>query len=252
VKKTLRFRWRLPALGFALLLPVAGAIANTATQPAPRDPAWLQRHEDFVRIARQGDIDVLFLGDSITDFWRKDTFLGYARGRAVWDKYFAPLGAANFGISGDRTQHVLWRIEHGELTGIHPKVVVLMIGTNNTGTETDGAIRNTTPEVIAGVTAVVREIRARLPRSRILLLGIFPRGKKSDPRRAQVAEVNAAIATLDDGSHIHFLDIGASFLEPDGTLPASIMPDLLHPNEKGYQIWAEAIQGPLNALLKAN
>jgi lysophospholipase L1-like esterase len=232
--------------------------ANTAVVPVPRDPRWVQRHEGFVKIAQQGGIDVLFLGDSITDFWRYDTFSGpvdgkpvdWPRGKAVWDQNFAPLHAANFGINADRTQHVLWRIDHGELDGIHPKVVVLMIGTNNTGMERNGGVRNTTAEAIAGVTAVVRDIRSHLPESKILLLAIFPRDTKDSPIRAQIQEVNRAIALLDDGVYIHYLDIGPKFLEPDGTLSRDIFPDLLHPNARGYQIWADAIRAPLAELMK--
>ena len=230
---------------WTLLVPaVRAAEGNTAIQPAPRDPAWVQRHEGFVAIAKQGGVDVLFLGDSITDFWRN-------RGKAVWETNFASLKAANFGISGDRTQHVLWRMEHGELDGIKPKVVVLMIGTNNTGKERDGVTsRNQPPEVIEGVTAVVKGLRAKLPETKILLLAIFPRGQKDDPVRAQLKEINAAIAKLADGQYVKFLDINQQFLEPDGTLSTEVMPDLLHPSEKGYQIWAGAIKEPLAELLK--
>ena len=186
----------------------------------------------------------MFLGDSITDNWRN-------RGSIVWNQYYAPRHAANFGISGDRTQHVLWRIDHGELDGTHPKVVVLMIGTNNTGKESDRKTpRNTVPEVAEGVQAVVNDIRARLPGSKILLLGIFPRSNLDDPQRAQVALVNTLIAKLDDGKTVKFLDIGSKFLEFDGTLPRSIMPDLLHPNAKGYQIWTDAMAPALDEILK--
>ena len=230
---------------WTLLVPaVRAAEGNTAIQPAPRDPAWVSRHEGFVEIAKKDGVDVLFLGDSITDFWRN-------RGRAVWETNFASLKAENFGISGDRTQHVLWRMENGELDGIKPKVVVLMIGTNNTGKERDGVtVRNTPPEVIEGVTAVVKGLRAKLPGSKILLLAIFPRGPKEDPSREQIKEINTAIAKLDDGKYVKFLDINQKFLEPDGTLSREIMPDLLHPSEKGYQIWAAAIKEPLAELLK--
>jgi lysophospholipase L1-like esterase len=230
---------------WTLLVPaVRAAEGNTAIQPVPRDPAWLQRHEGFVAIAKKGGVDVLFLGDSITDFWRN-------RGKAVWDANFASLKAANFGISADRTQHVLWRMEHGELDGLKPKVVVLMIGTNNTGKERDGVTpRNQTPEVIEGVTAVVKGLRAKLPETKILLLAIFPRGQRGDPVREQLKEINAAIARLDDGKFVRFLDINPKFLEPDGALSTEIMPDLLHPSAKGYQIWADAIKEPLAELLK--
>ena len=216
---------------------------NTATNPVPLGAGWVRRHEGFVRQAKQGGIDILFMGDSITDFWRN-------RGSNVWNQYYAPRHAANFGISGDRTQHVLWRMDNGELDGIHPKVVVLMIGTNNTGKERNGQPRNTVPETIAGVQAVVADIRARLPDSKILLLAIFPRGTLDDPQRAQVALINTVIAKLDDGSMVRFLDIGPKFLESDGTLPRSIMPDLLHPNEHGYQIWADAMEPTLDEMMK--
>jgi lysophospholipase L1-like esterase len=220
------------------------AIINTAIAPAPRDAKWVTRHEGFVQEAQKGGIDILFLGDSITDGWRD-------KGSNVWNKYYAPRHAANFGIGGDRTQHVLWRMDHGELDGIKPKVVVLMIGTNNTGKETDHKTpRNTVPEVAEGVQAVVNGIRAKLPDSKILLLAIFPRGTLDNPQRAQVALINTVIAKLDDGKTVKFLDIGLKFLESDGTLPKSIMLDLLHPNEQGYQIWADAMGPALDEMLK--
>ncbi len=219
-------------------------VQNTAIIPVPRDAGWIRRHEGFVQEAKQGGMDILFLGDSITDFWRN-------RGSNVWNQYYAPRHAANFGISGDRTQHVLWRMDHEELDGIKPKVIVLMIGTNNTGKENDHKTpRNTVPEIIEGVQAVVRELREKLPQSKILLLAIFPRGTLDDPQRAQVALINTVIAKLDDGEMVRYLDLDPKFLEADGTLSRKIMPDLLHPNERGYQIWAEAMEPTLAGMLK--
>jgi lysophospholipase L1-like esterase len=220
------------------------AVQNTAVIPMPRDASWIKRHEGFVQEAQRGGMDILFLGDSITDFWR-------SQGSNLWNRCYAPRRAANFGISGDRTQHILWRIGHGELDGIRPKVVVLMIGTNNTGKERGSdKIRNTVPETIAGVQAVVRALRARLPNTKILLLAIFPRGSLDDPQRAQVALVNSVIAKLDDGKAVKYLDINPKFLEADGSLPKNIMPDGLHPNENGYRIWAEAMEPTLAEMLK--
>ena len=224
--------------------PVAAVVTgNTATNPVPRDPKWVQRHEGFVKIAQAGGVDLLFLGDSITDFWRN-------RGSNVWNQYYGTRRAANFGISGDRTEHVLWRIDNGELDGIKPKVVVLMIGTNNTGKQKDGRPRNTNTETIQGVQAVVARIREKLPDTRILLLAIFPRGTFDNPQRAQVALINTVIAKLADGDNVKFLDIGPKFLDGDGTLPTSIMPDLLHPNAHGYEIWADAMEPALAEMLK--
>ena len=220
------------------------AIINTAIIPAPRDEKWMARHAGFVQEAQKGGIDILFLGDSITDGWRN-------KGSNVWNKYYAPRRAANFGIGGDRIQHVLWRMEKGELDGIKPKVVVLMIGTNNTGKENDaGKIRNTVLETIAGVQAVVKELRAKLPDSKILLLAIFPRSTLDNPQRAQVALINTVIAKLDDGKTVRYLDIGPKFLGADGKVPEDIMPDFLHPNEQGYQIWADAMGPALDEMLK--
>lgn len=200
----------------------------------------MSRHEAFVAQAKRGGVDILFLGDSITDFWRN-------RGRNVWDQYYAPRHAANFGIGGDRTQHVLWRIEHGELDGIHPKVTVLMIGTNNSGTDS--------PENIArAIKLIIDDIHAKIPETKILLLAIFPRGPhRGDDgvKRMQVIhQVNAIISKYDDGKTVKFLDIGDKFLGPDGKLHADIMPDMLHPSEKGYEIWAKAMEPTLDEMMK--
>ena len=224
---------------------------NTAIKPEPRDAGWLRRHEGFVDIAKKGGVDVLFLGDSITDFWRRDNTPNQG-GKKIWDREFAPLRAENFGISADRTQHVLWRLQNGEVEGIKPKVVVLMIGTNNTGFERDNVTpRNTTAQISEGVQAVVETLRAKLPATKILLLAIFPRGERPDnPQRMQIAEINRALARLDDRRMIRYLDIGPKFLATDGTLPKEIMPDFLHPGEKGYEIWAAAIKEPLAQMLR--
>ncbi len=237
----------LVALVLAALWPLAVVAQNTALIPTPRDfpTNWMSRHEAYVAEAKQGGVDLLFLGDSITDGWRWGT-----GGSQIWPQMYAPRHAANFGIGWDRIQNVLWRVENGELENISPRVVVLLIGTNNTGNEDNGHPRNTTPEIIAGISNLVTQIQARLPKSKILLLGLFPRGVKSDPIRDQVTAVNAGIATLADGDKVRFLDLGGKFLEPDGTLSKAIFPDLLHPNEKGYRIWADAMEPTLVEMLK--
>lgn len=236
-------RWRVAAEQVTRIAPTA----SYATEPMPREGGWVKRHEGFVEIAKKGGIDILFLGDSITDNWRKPE-----QGLSVWEKNYAPLHAANFGISGDRTQHVLWRMQNDELIGYKPRVVVLMIGTNNTGLERDKLTpRNSTEEVVEGVTAIVKGLTTQWPETKILFLAIFPRAEKpDDPARLQVNAVNQALARLHDGKQIFFLDIGPKFLAADGTLPKEIMPDFLHPSTKGYEIWAEAIKEPLAKLLK--
>jgi lysophospholipase L1-like esterase len=233
----------LPATNAVAAEPLAAQM-NTATNPVPRDPKWVTRHESFLRDASNAaPVELVFLGDSITDGWRN-------RGSNVWNQAYAPRHPLNLGISGDRTEHVLWRIAQGELDGLHPKALVLMIGTNNTGKEKDGKRRNTVPQVVEGVQSVVAAVRAKLPTTKILLLGVFPRGNFDNEQRAQVALVNTVIAKLDDGKTVKYLDIGSQFLTADGTLPKAIMPDLLHPNERGYQIWADAMEPTLAQLLQ--
>ena len=152
------------------------------------------------------------------------------------------------GFGGDRTENVLWRLMHGEVDGIAPKVAVLMVGTNNTGHRQEDPATTA-----AGIKRDVEELRRRLPETKILLLAIFPRGEKADdPLRLINQKVNAIIAGLADNQHVYFLDIGKAFLTADGMLSTDIMPDLLHPNEKGYEIWARAIAPQLNRLLSAS
>jgi lysophospholipase L1-like esterase len=195
-------------------------------------------HGRFLERAKQGSVDVLFVGDSITQGWA-------GSGKEVWKERFEPLKSANFGIGGDQTQHVLWRLQDGkELEGISPKIVVLMIGTNNTG-------RNSAEQIAEGVTAIVHELTKQLPQGKVLLLGVFPRGPKpSDPVRGKIKDINERIAKLDDGKQIRYLDIGDKFLKPDGTLTKEIMPDYLHLSKQGYQIWADSIQPSLTEMMK--
>jgi lysophospholipase L1-like esterase len=238
-----------PFLRFIFLVTLFAALSasaeNTAIIPAPRDANWVKRHEGFVEETKvkRDKVNLLFIGDSITEGWR-------GKGKAVWEKFYAPRNALNLGIGGDRTQHVLWRLQNGEVDGLNPKVTVLLIGINNTSKEKDGKDRNTAPEVIEGVTAVVKEIQTRLPKTKVLLLAVLPYKQKGDPMRDKVAEINKGISNLGKNKHVTFLDISKKFLEPDGTLSTEIMPDLLHPNDKGYQIWADAMEPTLKKLLK--
>jgi lysophospholipase L1-like esterase len=215
---------------------------NTAVIPSVKDE---KRHDGFVAIAKKGHIDVVFLGDSITDAWGGEGHGANASGTDVWKERFEPLHAVNFGIGGDRTQHVLWRIENGELDGYKAKAVVLMIGTNNLSANSD-------QEIADGVKAVVEAIHTKQPKARVLLLGIFPRGEKADnPLRGRIKNINKMIAKLDDdGKTVKYLDIGKKFTEKDGDLTKEIMPDFLHLSKKGYEIEADAIEKPLKELMK--
>ncbi len=194
-------------------------------------------HAKFVGIAKENTAKLLFLGDSITAGWGGQ--------KAIWDEAFGKYSPANFGIGGDRTQHVLWRITNGELDGFTPKTLVLMIGTNNSGSDS--------PEgIAAGITKIVEAIHQKTPATKVLLLAVFPRGDKTAQAatREKLKTVNAQISKLDDGKRVFFLDIGNKFLESDGTLTREVMPDLLHLSAKGYQIWADAISASLAKLMQ--
>jgi len=201
----------------------------------------MKRHEAFLERAKQGNIDLLCLGDSITNGWSGQDKDGKGP-IEVWERHYAPRKAANFGIGGDRTQHVLWRIENGEVDGISPKVAMLMIGTNNQGV-------NTSDEIAEGIEAIVKALRTRLPQTKILLLAVFPRGEKPGPAREKLAAVNKRISKLDDGEMIKYLDIGPKFLNEDGTISKEIMPDFLHLKRVGYRIWADAVEPTLWSML---
>ena len=200
---------------------------------------FLKSHESFVALAKKGEAQVVFLGDSITAGWNGQ--------KALFDKEYSQYKAVNFGIGGDRVQHVRWRVENGEFEGIKPKVVVLMIGTNNAG-----VAENSPEQIAAGIRNIIAAIHKRSADTKILLLAIFPRGagEANNPGRTKNKAVNALIAKFDDGQKVHYLDIGPKFLTADGTLSKEIMPDLLHLNAKGYQIEADAIREKLAALAK--
>ena len=219
-----------------LLQPARRNVAATFTQTTQRQGP---RHEGFVEIAKQGNIDLLLHGDSITDWWVQ----GDAN-KAVFDKYFGAIRTANFAVAGDTTQGVLWGLRNGEGQGFQPKAIMLMIGTNNSGGSTG-------PEIAEGVGAVVLEMRKNFPNAKILLLAIFPRGRPGDPVRDKIGEANQIIKRLDDQRNVFYFDIGAKFLDSEGVfLPDTFRPDNLHPIAKGYEIWGEAVKDKLAELMK--
>ena len=205
---------------------------------------WLPRHEQKLADAKAikakgGKIDLLFIGDSITQGWEKE-------GAAVWEKHYAKRNAFAIGFGGDRTENVLWRFQHGALENMSPKLVVMMIGTNNTGHR-----RENPATTAAGIKNLLNELQQRLPHTKVLLLAVFPRDEKPDGQLRQINNgVNAIIKDYADNKTIFFADINSVFLTKEGVLPKDIMPDLLHPNEKGYELWAEALEAYLQKLLK--
>jgi lysophospholipase L1-like esterase len=234
----------------AVLKPVPNfeAAVPSTVVPVTQDRSWPQydwqkRHELTSTAVKRAKPQILFIGDSITHFFGGEQFDSYAlRGQQTWGEFYTPRNAGNLGFGWDKTENVLWRLQHGAIDGIAPKLVVMMIGTNNTG-------NCAAPDIAAGITAIVLELEKRLPQSKILLLGVFPRGEKPGPQRDKIAEINQGIAKLDGTHHVTYLDIGPKFLTPEGLITKDIMPDFLHPNEKGYRIWAEAIEPTVKKLM---
>lgn len=203
---------------------------------------WVRRHQAIVQLMLTRPPQLVFLGDSITHFFGGEPADAKLRGADVWQKYYGARQAINIGYGWDRTENVLWRLRHGEIDGISPKVVVLMIGTNNTGI-------NSAPEIAAGIAAICGELHTRLPSTKILLLGIFPRGAKPNPGRDKLAEINRLIAPLSGQRNVTYLDIGPVFVEADGSISPEIMNDYLHPTAAGYERWAAAMEPTLRRLL---
>ena len=239
---------RTPAAVLSLFLLVGSnlfaAPEDLSTTPVQQDAKWavkwwMPRHEEKLAAAKsQEKIDLLFIGDSITHGWEN-------AGKATWAKYYAPRNAFNIGFSGDRTEHVLWRLQNGAVDNMKPKVAVIMIGTNNVGHRKEAS------ELTAkGVKAILDELKVRLPETKILLLAIFPRGPAKDhPMRKINDATNEMLAAFADGKRVTFLSINDTFLDDDGNLPKEIMPDRLHPKQEGYRLWAEAMEPTLKKLL---
>jgi lysophospholipase L1-like esterase len=242
----------LRRVGGVLLIVAAamGAMCGSAFAAAPDEPErrvqeygwmsiakWNEMHAKNLARAKEGGVDVLFLGDSITQGWGDN---------AAWKKYFAPRKAANFGIGGDTTRTVLWRITNGEVDGIKPKGIVLLIGTNNFGLHNDKPA-----DTLRGVEKVVKTLREKLPESKILLMGLLPRDAKPDTDfRKRIKTLNEGLAKLAEAEKIQYLDIGDKYVEADGAISKELMPDALHLSDKGYAIWAEAIDPIVTEWLK--
>lgn len=217
---------------------------NPAIIPVPRTGTSTNRQSQVLQRAKEnpGACDIAFIGDSITQGWE-------GPGKNVWGTFYGNRKCLNFGVGGDRTEHVLWRFENGQLEGIKPKAAVLMIGTNNSNKNKDGTEQYSEGEILEGILAIVKQIRTRLPETKLLVVGIFPRAKTFSTQRGKLLQINQALAKVADGQMIHYIDFGSQLIEADGSLSKEIMPDALHLSEKGYTIWAEAIEPKLKELL---
>lgn len=217
-----------------------------STTPVTQNAAWAQkwwmpRHEAKLKEKQQlGDVQLVFIGDSITHAWEN-------KGKRVWKENYAQYNALNLGYSGDRTEHVLWRIQNGELDGISPKAIVLMIGTNNVGHRKEESVKTA-----AGIKAILDLLATKQPKAKVLLLAIFPRGANNqDPLRQLNDATNQIIQNYADGERVHYLSINDKFLTgKEGKLSRLVMPDLLHPIAPQYQVWADAIAPTLKSMLK--
>jgi lysophospholipase L1-like esterase len=216
--------------------PSTPAITNTAAIPTLRTNRQEDVQRKLDRFAGK-HAEIIFDGDSIMNRWE-------TTGKAIWSQRYAGI-AADFGIEGDHVENVLWRLDHDQVDGIDPKVVVLMIGTNNSG-------QNSAAQIADGIKLLVAEYEKRCPNAHIILMGIFPRGEKpTDGGRRKVAAVNSIIKSLDDGQRVTFIDIGPQMIGPDGIISRDMMPDFVHPTASGYQIWTDAIQPVINKYVPA-
>lgn len=228
------------AIGALFLLASSRSFGHSAIEPTPRgDQWWTDRHSSFnERVKELGSkADLIFIGDSITQGWE-------SQGREVWEKQFSKHNAINLGIGGDRTQHVLWRFDNGNLDGLNPRVAVVMIGTNNSNGED-----NSVDQIADGVTQIVKVLRQRLPNTQILLTSIFPRGENPNPQRGKILQVNQILQKLAEDSHVDWVDFGHRYVTAKGTIPRDLMPDFLHLSPEAYGMWASALEPYLDKYL---
>lgn len=240
---------------FAVCL-FAAAEVNTALVPVPKlendSYDWYARHERIVREAKAMDPEILFIGDSITHFWAGRNSIGGADALPRWKKAFGSYRTLNIGFGWDRIQNVLWRIENGEIKDLKPRVIVLLIGTNNTS-ETPNARENTAEEITKGIETILAKIHRRFPKAKIVVMNVFPRGTNAKSViRGKVEAIQKSVRAKfggKKGKNFVFLDLGEKFLAPDGTLPRSLFFDGTHPTDAGYEIWAQALEPHLKTMV---
>ena len=225
---------------FGLLVALSATVTFAQNPATSLEDRNIDRYQQQKERMDQGEVDLLWVGDSITHFWE-------GTGKEVWDQYYGSRKAMNFAISGDRTGHVLWRMANSPMDKISPKMTVVMIGTNNIGhRNADGTMHSTPAQTVEGVQTIVNQLKEKYPETKILLLEVFPRGNKADdPLRLAVNDINKGLEAIYANNaveNVQLFSINNLFLEEDGTLPPEIMPDFLHPSKAGYEIWAKAIE----------
>jgi lysophospholipase L1-like esterase len=217
--------------------------STTGTTPAPRTinydwmsvTQWQEQFAEDQRIARTEAVDILWLGDSITAGWNT----------ASWEQELAPLHSANFGIGGDHTGNLLWRIQQLDAEQLHPKLIVLQIGVNNFG-----HLQESPDQVYQGVLAVVKTLKKRWPTTKILLNAVFPfEQSASSPRRHDVRVLNNKLKSIGDEKQVYFRGYGHLLLNKNGSISTAIMADYLHPTPQGYSIWKNAMLPDIRYIL---
>lgn len=203
---------------------------------------WAERHQQILDLNKPGasKAQVVLIGDSITHFWAGEPRSARVAGAISWEKYLAPHAPINLGYGWDRTENVLWRLQHGEVAGLKPKAYVVLIGTNNLST-------NTVSETVEGIEVVCNEIRAKSPGAKILLLGLLPRSERPDGLRQKASEVNGLLITRAAKICDRYIDLSARYVQPDGRITKAMMSDFLHPTDLGYEIMGKAIDDTLKA-----
>jgi len=203
---------------------------------------WVERHREILELNKPGasQAKVVLIGDSITHFWSGEPKSKRVAGAQSWERYIAPHAPINLGYGWDRTENVLWRLRHGEVKGLSPKAYVVLIGTNNLGT-------NTVAETAEGIEAVCAEIRQKSPGAKILLIGLLPRGERPDAMRQKAAEVNSMLLVKAPKICDRYIDLTARYVGPDGRISKAIMSDFLHPTDAGYEFMGKAIDDTLKS-----
>ncbi len=229
---------------FAFTTPQDRGDGPSSVVPVARTDDWaIQRQNEVVARVRaaKSPTPIVFVGDSITQGWE-------GGGKATWDREIVPLagaeGSLNLGVSGDRTEHVLWRLREAPLTPLAPQAIVVLIGTNNLGHGSSDA-----DATLKGMQSVVATLRSQCPKAKIVLVGIFPRGERMNPMRGDICQINQVLPRL-ASENVIVIDFGAKLVRDDGTIDPAIMPDFLHLSPAGYDIWAQSIVPTLKSILK--